>query len=291
MTKGIFVSTENTADARVVRVIDLLKAAGHTVTTSPINPAIGDDPRWKDWYENGCRTAIDSNDVFLAVVTEGYDSSTWMAIELETAWNANRATGRPLLFLLHRSARPLPAAFRQYEDGATLLPFDADEAIAFLLVRVSPSAENEPRVLCTVGGLVDETGVCLAVYGEDLDPEQVTGLLGRPPTSSHRRGERRGPRSPLYKRSGWFLEVRGTAPQGPEELVAKLLGQLPDDEAVWQKLARLYEVQLRLAFHMAGWNRGFELSADLVAKIANLHAKIVFDIYADEKDDDAQVAS
>ena len=41
MTKGIFISTENTADERVARLIDLLKAAGHVVTTSPINPANG----------------------------------------------------------------------------------------------------------------------------------------------------------------------------------------------------------------------------------------------------------
>src|SRR6266542_1194027 len=99
MTKGIFRSTENTADERVVRVIDLLKAAGHTVTTSPINPANGSDPRWKDWYEQGWQTAIESNNVFLAIVTPGYDCSSWMVIEFETAWKANQASGRPRLYV------------------------------------------------------------------------------------------------------------------------------------------------------------------------------------------------
>jgi len=282
MTKGIFISTENTADERVVRVIDLLKAAGHTVTTSPINPANGSDLRWKDWYEQGCQTAIESNNVFLAIVTPGYDCSTWMAIEFETAWKANQASGRPRLYVLG-AERPLPAGFRQYEQAATLLPFDVNEAVAFLLERFKPglegSAEDEARELCTVGGLVDETSVCLAVYGEDLDPERVTELLGRPPTSSHRRGDR-GPKSPLYKRGGWFLELRGAAPEGPEELVSKVLRQVPDDEAVWRKLGQLYEVQLRFAFHMTGSNRGFDFPADLVGKVAHLHASLVFDIYA-----------
>jgi hypothetical protein len=114
----------------------------------------------------------------------------------------------------------------------------------------------------------------------------VTELLGRPPTSSHRRGDRRGPKSPPSKGGAWFLEVRGTAPEGPEELVAKLLAQLPEEEAVWQKLSQLYEVQLRFAFHMTGWNRGFGLSAELVERVARLHAKIGFDIYAYGDDDD-----
>lgn len=288
-SRRLFISTENTADERVVHAINLLEAAGYNVTTSPLNPAIGDDPRWRDWYASGCKAAIESNDVFLVVVTAGYECSTWMAIEAETALKANKATrGRPRLFVLHRSARPLPAGFRQYEEAATLLPFDVSEAVAFLLDRMPADAEDDPTVLCSVGGLVDEASVCLAVYGEDLDPDEVSELLGRSPTSSHRRGERRGPRSPLYKRGGWFLELRGTAPEEPEELAAKLLGQLPSDEGVWQKLSQLYEVQLRLAFHMTGWNRGFDLSAGLVAMIARLHASVSVDIYSYAEDDDTE---
>jgi hypothetical protein len=143
-----------------------------------------------------------------------------------------------------------------------------------------------PHVLSGVGGPVDETGACVAVYGEDLDPDAVSALLGCSPTSSHRRGDRRGPRSPPYKRGGWFLQRRGKAPEGPEELVAKLLSQLPEDEAVWLKLDERYEVQVRFGIHMTGWNRGFDLSPDLIAKVARLHARVGFDIYAygDEED-------
>jgi hypothetical protein len=280
MPVRVFVSTENSAHDRARRFIDGLREAGLQVTCSPLNPALGDDPRWRDWYETGCSATIEATDVFVAVVTAGYDCSTWMAIEFETAWEANQANGRPRLFVLHQTARPLPAGFRQYEEAATLLPFDVNEAVAFLVERVPPVAEDEPRVLCTVGGPVDEVGVCVAVYGEDLDPAEVSALLGCTPTSSHRRGDRRGPRSPLYKRGAWLLEVRGTAPEGPEELVAKLLGQLPSDEGVWLKMGERYEVQLRLGIHMTGWNRGFDLSAALVGKVVRLHAKMGFDIYA-----------
>lgn len=135
----------------------------------------------------------------------------------------------------------------------------------------------------SVGGLVDETEVCPAVYAEDLDPAAVTALLGCSPTSSHLRGERRSPRSPLQKGGGWFLNVRGRAPEDPEELSLRLLDRLPRDESTWIKLGELHEVQLRFAIHKTGWNRGFDFSPATVDRVALLHARLVFDIYANDQ--------
>jgi hypothetical protein len=144
--------------------------------------------------------------------------------------------------------------------------------------------------LMSVGGLVEETEVCLAVYGEGLDPAVVTALLGCSPTSAHLRGDRCGPRSAPQKRGGWFLDVRGKAPEGPEELSLRLLDRLPQDESVWIKLGELHEVQLRFALHKTGWNKGFDFFPGTAARLALLHARLVFEIYADdqlaEADDD-----
>jgi hypothetical protein len=139
---------------------------------------------------------------------------------------------------------------------------------------------DPPEVLRTVGGLVDETAVTLAVYGEDLVADDVTRLLGVEPSSSHRRGDRRGPRSAPYKKGAWFLQQRGEAPLGPEELTTTLLDRLPSDEATWIRVGELYEVQVRFGIHFYGWNRGFDLSAALIARIAKLRAKLVYDLYA-----------
>jgi hypothetical protein len=145
--------------------------------------------------------------------------------------------------------------------------------------------ELHPHRVCSmsVGGLVEETQVCLAVYGEDLDPAVVTALLGCSPTFSHLRGDRCGPRSPPQKGGGWFLEVRGKAPEGPEELSVRLLDRLPKDESVWIKLGEAHEVQLRFSLHKTGWNRGFDFSPRTAARIALLHARLVFEIYADDQ--------
>lgn len=43
--------------------------------------------------------------------------------------------------------------------------------------------------LVTVGGPVDRVTVSLRVFGDDLDPVEVTTLLGCQPTEARRRGE------------------------------------------------------------------------------------------------------
>lgn len=48
-------------------------------------------------------------------------------------------------------------------------------------------------------------------------------------------------------------------------------------------------MQVRIAIHMENWNKGFDLSAEIIQQIASLGAEMVFDIYAyvDEEVQDA----
>ncbi|MBN2192914.1 MAG: toll/interleukin-1 receptor domain-containing protein [Polyangiaceae bacterium] len=132
MAVRAFLSTENTSDPLSAELIDRLVAAGFEVTTSPLNPALGADPRWLDWYGDGCLKAIATTDVFVAVVTDGYDCSTWMGFEADRAGWLHRNRGRPDLYLLKTGDEPLPLGFRRYEEAATRLPVDLDEVEVLL---------------------------------------------------------------------------------------------------------------------------------------------------------------
>jgi hypothetical protein len=41
----------------------------------------GSDSRWDTWYDVGLPATIERCDIFVIVVDQGWDSSTWMAIE------------------------------------------------------------------------------------------------------------------------------------------------------------------------------------------------------------------
>ena len=136
------------------------------------------------------------------------------------------------------------------------------------------------RVFAEVGGPVDESSATLAVYGRDLEPGKVTALIGVEPTNSFRRGFKRSPRSPAMPHGAWLFEVRGVAPDGPAVQIEALLAKLPHSAHVWRELVEQYTVQLRVALHMQGLNKGFSLSKQLTSRLAALGVDVEFDLYA-----------
>lgn len=141
------------------------------------------------------------------------------------------------------------------------------------------------RIIAEVGGPVDECGVCLAIYGVDLDPDEVSQELGCEPTRAHRRGERKAPRSPAFEDGAWFLQVRGFAPRTVDLLVEELLQKIPGDPAFWSQLSKKYIIRVWFGIHLSGWNKGMSLPAHLVERIAILNASLEFDIYAYEEEE------
>lgn len=145
---------------------------------------------------------------------------------------------------------------------------------------------TSPRVLAEVGGLVDEAGITLAIYGEALDPDDITEILKVAPTASHRRGDRRGKRSPSAAQGAWLLSVRCEAPVEPDAALTKLLAQVPEDEGLWLRLAESYDLQLRIGVHFAGWNKGFDISPANLRRLAGMHVKVGLDLYEYGEDEE-----
>ena len=136
------------------------------------------------------------------------------------------------------------------------------------------------QVLAEVGGPIDEVNVTLALYSEELEPEEVSRALGVEPTSAHRRGESPGSRSPPYLSGAWLLTKHGRDAEPAEAIIDRLLKQLPEDPAVWRDLRIRHKIQFRFGLHMTGWNKGLSIPLKQVTRIAELGASMEFDIYA-----------
>ena len=136
------------------------------------------------------------------------------------------------------------------------------------------------QVLTEVGGPIDEVNVTLALYSEELEPEEISRALGVEPTSAHRRGESPGPSSPPAPSGAWLLSEHGRDAELAEAIIDRLLEQLPEDPAVWRDLRMRHDIQVRLGLHMTGWNKGLSIPLKQLTRIAELGASIEFDIYA-----------
>lgn len=138
-----------------------------------------------------------------------------------------------------------------------------------------------------LGGPVDKTSLTLAIYGENLNPDEISSILNCQPTKAHRRGDLRfsNPRYAPFRTGAWLLNLKGLAPITAEELIEDLLSRVPTEPQVWQQLSAAYSVQLRIAIHMDGWNKGFDLTAQTIQRVSELEASVIFDIYAYGDDD------
>jgi hypothetical protein len=152
-----------------------------------------------------------------------------------------------------------------------------------------PDTIETPKELeadLTVGGPVDKFRVTLAIYHADLDPSEVTHIMGCEPTGSQRRGDRRSEKSAVLPVGGWFLTKEATAPSTPNDAITSLLS-IPHPNIPWKELAQRFKIQIRIGIHTGGWNRGFELSPAVVAILAGTAAPISFDLYMYGDDDEA----
>ena len=141
-----------------------------------------------------------------------------------------------------------------------------------------------PQQGVNIGGPIDDASVSLCLYGDDLDPDALTRLLGLAPTHSPRKGEpRKKPGLPPFPQGAWIHKVeRRTGPGAVDLALGCLLDQLPADPALWAALAERHEVRLSLSVSFEGWNKGFTLGPRTLQRVAALGVRLDVDLYASD---------
>ena len=130
---------------------------------------------------------------------------------------------------------------------------------------------------------MDEASVMLRIYGDDLDPEEITRLLGCEPWDAGRTGELKvgAKRSWTVRRGYWKLRSERSETDVAEQ-IPELLARLTQDLGVWEALASRYKMDLFCGLFLRTRNRGVEFDAALLKMICERHLKVGFDIYGPE---------
>src|SRR5262249_110153 len=102
----------------------------------------------------------------------------------------------------------------------------------------------------------------LRIFGESLDPEEITPKLAANPTDSYRKDVVvRTPSGSEFTRKQGMWRIKAT-PREPEDLnaqVTELLSSLTSDLRVWQTLDDDFRVDLFCGLFMKASNEGFNL--------------------------------
>lgn len=228
----LFISAENMDDPLAATMLASLLASGWQVEHSPHSTDRDADPRWSDWYARGCTEALSRADVFLAVVTPGWDGSTWMAHEAETALDS----GVPL-FIWNPRKVAIPLGMRPYAErplGKSLVAATA-ELDAY---RGNPRTQLDrhlarlARFIARLPGCPEWSDVLL---GENLSPDASRKELATPSAYAARFNELLATCSWINLQAAGLVQqhlvvsVESSRPHGSAECLASV--QLAGPEA------------------------------------------------------------
>lgn len=133
--------------------------------------------------------------------------------------------------------------------------------------------------------------VSLRVFGDGLEPDEVSALLGRQPTRSHRKGDqvrtagKASANSTTTTPTGaWILDSGLSEKAEIEDHVEALLSPVSNDSDEWASLTSRFSASILCSAFLDQYNEGFELSPRLAQSLADRGLVIAFDIYSGDAD-------
>jgi hypothetical protein len=120
------------------------------------------------------------------------------------------------------------------------------------------------------------------VVGDDLDPEEITRLLGRAPDLARRKGEiiHAAGRERVAITGAWIVNTDSSAPANLDRQIDKLLAGTTEDLAVWRRLTDRYRVDVFCGLFMKEPNERIAISPQTLQKLAERGIELDLDIYA-----------
>jgi hypothetical protein len=138
-----------------------------------------------------------------------------------------------------------------------------------------------------------KSAVTLRICGDDLIPEEITELLGVPPTHGQRKGDRfvgkKTGQVRIAKAGMWRLRATNREPEDIDGQIRELLSQTTPDLGVWKDIAKRYSVDLFCGLFMGCSNEGLTISSESLAALGERGIEIGLDIYGGF-DDESEVS-
>ena len=128
----------------------------------------------------------------------------------------------------------------------------------------------------------------LRIVGEDLEPDEISALLGRQPSRSQRKGQEiqtnpgRPPR--IAKFGNWRMDAQDTEPENLDQQVVEMLNGLTTDLAVWRDLSSRYKVDVFCGWFMRESNEGVDIAPETLLALGQRNIALALDIYAPDSD-------
>jgi hypothetical protein len=135
---------------------------------------------------------------------------------------------------------------------------------------------------------LDRTAASLRIFGDDLDPKELTLLLGHEPSGAEIKGQEIVGKSTgntrVARTGSWRLSATKQAPGNLDAQIEEILSKLSSDLSVWKKVSERYRVDLFCGLFLKGVNEGLIISSNSLAALGNRGIEMELDIYGGDSD-------
>lgn len=124
----------------------------------------------------------------------------------------------------------------------------------------------------------------LHITGDDLQPEEISELLGCSSTSAEVKGDKTTiPDTGIEyvaKTGSWMLTAWNDKNSPSLDVqIKQILAQLTDDLSIWDDLRRRYEISIFCGLFMDDPNQSLAISAKTISELGKRGIDFEFDIY------------
>jgi hypothetical protein len=133
---------------------------------------------------------------------------------------------------------------------------------------------------------LDRSAASLRIFGDELDPKELTLLLGCEPSGAERKGQEIVGRSTgkvrVAKTGSWRLSATKREPGNLDAQIEEILSKLSSDLSVWRMISERYRVDLFCGLFLNGENEGLTISSKSLSDLGNRGIELGFDIYGSD---------
>ena len=137
-------------------------------------------------------------------------------------------------------------------------------------------------------GALDDFRISLDVIGDEIDPDEISAILGTQPTTAHRKGDsihgRDGEFRRFAKSGRWSISTtsRGVDEPDFDASLRELLDSLTDNLDIWKRLSQRFDTGLFCGIFLTNSNRGFTISPELMTALGDRDLYLGLDVYGAE---------
>jgi len=136
---------------------------------------------------------------------------------------------------------------------------------------------------------LNRTAASLRIFGDDLEPMEITSLLGCEPSAGERKGQELIGKSTgkvrIAKTGSWRLSANKQSPGNLDAQVEEILSKLSPDLSVWHVVTGRFRADLFCGLFLESPIEGISISAASLAALGNRGIELGLDIYGGEASD------